>query len=280
LILEIGKLLNQGDAMVSANCTGILIKVLKDDELFNALVSTSMIDQLFLHLKSDKNFTIKNSLTVLKHLLTQSPDIIKTDLCKNLSLLSSILCSSSPSTQSTQFGNSIKTFGEHRLLVLEIFSLLCTQSEESLCPFIPSVLSLFPLYQWNSYFHSSFTSLIESILNSQNKNLIETLTKSDFPGQLIALAQDPQVQITENLSIPKGLIGHLFKIINLLANSQIECVSGSMKNVNLWKDFEPRLNCYNEVEARNIGGKVNVNFFDNMSSDSTDKADEIDLLPE
>ena len=65
-----------------------------------------------------------------------------------------------------------------------------------------------------------------------------------------------------------------------MVNSKIPSLSACIQSSESWTDFELNLTSYNEIEAKNIGGKATFNFFENMSSDSFDKAEEPDLIPE
>ena len=64
----------------------------------------------------------------------------------------------------------------------------------------------------------------------------------------------------------------------MIGYQQITTIFESQVN---WSIFREKLDFYNEAEAKNIGGKVNLNFFDNMSSeDSNEKFEEPDTIPE
>lgn len=280
LICEIGKRVNDPSVLISYNSAGILGKVGKEEEIFEVLTGEFMVDLLLSHLNSEFKFVVRNSGWVLKYILSLAPEKVVGLVNKEIGNLARILCEDfSPEVQ-TQFGLKIEKFGEHRLAILDIFSLLCLHAEAQVVDFIPQILNLFQSFAWNSYFHNSFTSFIESILNSQNKVLVEVLSRSNFPSLLINLTENSLVEAKGKVLISKGNVGHLYKIINILVNSKVDVICDALKVAASWNEFETKLQSYNEVEAKTIGGKVNVNFFDNMSSDSTDKADELDLLPE
>lgn len=267
------------DALISANAAGILLKITKDDEIFTCFSSEAIVNCLLQGMLSDLYCVAKNSGLVMKNLLSISDVSLITLIKPHILALSNIVCSVPKTEILTQFGVKIKPFGEHKVIILDILAVLCsfTLPELNIC--LPNILALLPIYEWSTYFHNSYAGLIDSILTNKSSDLIQILIDTNFPNMLIELAEIPCISTPKGL-IPKGSIGHLYKLMNLLVNSNLMVIEENLKFLEKWKEFEEKLGKYNEIEAKYIGGKVNINFFDNMSSDSTDKADEIDLIPE
>lgn len=279
LILQLCDLVSSPNRSSSSNSSSILQKLTKDDDLFPFFSSDSTFSRILNHLKSSSPTTIKNAGQIIKSFLLTSPQAALPLITPHLPLLTSTITQEDPNLLPTQFGIKQMRFGEHKLVLLDIFASLCTHNIPELVTFLPSILGLLPKYPWSSYFHNSFTVLIESILSNQSIDLVQVLISSNFPQTLVDLAEDSFIP-TSKTQVPKGFTGHLYKLINLLVNSRILAIEENLKITKTWTEFQGKLGKYNEIEAKNIGGKVNVNFFDNMSSSSTDKADELDLIPE
>ena len=267
------------DALISANAAGILLKITKDDEIFPCFSSEAIASCLLNGLLGDSPCVAKNSGLVVKNLLLISPQSLVPFIRPYILALSGVVCSVSNAEILSQFGVKIKPFGEHKVILLDIFAILCSFNMPELSTCLTNILALLPLYDWSTYFHNSYAGLIESIINSKSSELVQILIESNFTNMLIELAEKSYTSTPKGL-IQKGSIGHLYKLINLLVNSNLVAIEENFKFLENWKEFEGKLGKYNEIEAKYIGGKVNINFFDNMSSDSTDKADEIDLIPE
>lgn len=279
LIQKLCDLVSSPNRLTSTNSSNILQKLSKDDEIFSHFSSEPTSSQILSHLKSSVPTTLKNAGQLIKSLLSASPESIIPLLTPHLSLFSDIICKEDDKLLPTQFGIKIRPFGEHKIVILEIFAILCTYNIPELRICLPNILGLLPKYPWSSYFHNSFIVLIDSIINNQSIDLVQILINENFPQTLISLAEDSSI-LANKTQIPKGFVGHLYKLINVLANSKIMAIEENLKLTEKWTDFQGKLGKYNEIEAKNIGGKINVNFFDNMSSSSTDKADELDLIPE
>ena len=271
------KLIASDNKLVSYNSTSILCKIGKEDELFEYLLQEAKVLILVENLTKSQSWVVKNSALVLKNLIPYSPDQIIKHFKSFIQPLTSQLSKVSDFQVPTQFGLAIEPVGEARLAVLEIFSLiisspvLCSEFSDSL----PTILNLLPRFYLSSYFHNTFFSLIENILQSSNSSLIEELSRQNFPETLVSMAKT-----CDETCLARSIKGHIFKLINLLVNSKINLIGNCIQSCGLWNEFEVDLRSYNEIEAKVIGGKANFNFFENMSSDSFDKAEEQDLIPE
>ena len=271
------KLIASDSKLISYNSTAILCKIGKEDELFPYLVKEEKVLMLIQNLAKTPSWVVKNSAFVLKNLITCSGDQIIKHFKSFIQPLTAQISKVSPSQISTQFGLAIEPVGEIRLSILEIFALIISSpvlSSEFLDS-LPSILSLLPRFYLSSYFHNTFFSLIENILISSNSALIEEISRQNFPETLVTMAKT-----CDESHLARSIKGHIFKLINLLINSKTPSIDNCIKTCEIWDDFEVNLRIYNENEAKVIGGKANFNFFENMSSESSDKAEEQDLIPE
>lgn len=270
------------EKLTSYNATGIISKITKEDTLFPLLTQAPVLPMLLSNFQSPHPWVIRNTSLLLKFIFQNSPDDLIPFLKPEIQQLSSyLLCPESTSSLPTQFGLTIPTLGEARLSILDLFSSLCTTPclTPEISPILASILSMFPKYQWSSYFHNTFFSLIEGIITNSIQSYIEILSNHNFPQVLINIAKENSVQ-NSKFSVPLGCTGHVYKLLNLFVNSKIPSISNSLEEYETWTDFECNLKNYNEIEAKNIGGKATFNFFENMSSDSFDKTEEPDLIPE
>jgi len=281
-LIEVAGLVASQEKLTSYNATGIVAKITKEDSLFSLLTQDPILPSLLRNLRSPCPWVVRNSSLVLKTLLQASPeDLVPYIRPEIASISDSLINSPCTSTLQTQFGLSITTIGEARLSILDLFVSLCSTSSlvPEISPVLPAILGLFPQFHWSTYFHNTFFSLVEAIITNSIQPFIELLSLHNFPQVLISLAKENTVQ-SPKFSVPLGCIGHVYKLVNLFVNSKIPSISSSLEGYESWPDFESKLQSYNEIEAKNIGGKATFNFFENMSSDSFDKTEEPDLIPE
>ena len=275
---EVVKLIGSDSKLVSYNSASILAKIGREDELFQYLTKEEKILFLVQNLARVSPWVVKNSALILKNLVSASGEETTKHFKSAIKTLTALLSRPASARIPTQFGLAIEPVGETRLSILELFSLiisspaLVAEFSESL----PAVLSLLPRFQLSSYFHNTFFSMVENILSSSSA-LIDVLLRHNFPQTLVAMAKTAN---SSDSYLARGSKGHVFKLINLMVNSKIPSLSACIQSSESWTDFELNLTSYNEIEAKNIGGKATFNFFENMSSDSFDKAEEPDLIPE
>lgn len=281
-LIDVAGLVASREKLTSYNATGIVSKITKEEGLFTVMIQDPILPSLLKNLKSSCPWVVRNSSFILKGLFQASPeDLIPFLKPEVLSISELLLNSQCTSSLQTQFGLSINTIGEARLSILDLFVSLCASSSliPDISPVLPAILSLFSQFHWSTYFHNTFFSLIEVIITSSFPPYIEILSIHNFPQVLINLAKENTIK-SPKFSVPLGCIGHVYKLINLFVNSKIPSISSSLEGYESWPDFESKLQSYNEIEAKNIGGKATFNFFENMSSDSFDKTEEPDLIPE
>ena len=272
------KLIASDTKLVSYNSASILGKIGREDELFQYLTQEEKVLFFIENLARGSPWVVKNSALILKNLVSASGEEITKHFKSHIRTLTQLLTQPSSTQIPTQFGLAIEPVGETRLSIMELFALiiasplLVPEFSESLA----SILNLMPRFSLSSYFHNTFLSLIENILSSASP-LIEVLLRHNFPQTLVSIAKTCN---SSDSYLARGSKGHVFKLINLMVNSKIPSINSSIQSSELWTDFEVNLTSYNEIEAKNIGGKATFNFFENMSSDSFDKAEEPDLIPE
>lgn len=282
LLTETILLLGSEDLMTSYNASGVLCRLNKDDDIYQELLSAEAFEKLLSFFIRKEPYVVRNAGGVVKNVLTLSGETVAEHFIKKVSGFVDILSLDGDGKIVTQFGVEVKCFGEHRLVVLEILVLICNfpalVSEVS--NEISRVIVLLDKYKWSSYFHQAFTGFIEALVNTSANEYAKALLNADFPQILIKLACSSTVQC-KKFSTTSGCTGHVYKMINLLLNSKIEAITTSMNLMEGWGGFQPKLDDYNEIENKNIGGKANINFFENLSSeDSGEKAEENDLIPE
>ncbi|OMJ83268.1 hypothetical protein SteCoe_15857 [Stentor coeruleus] len=282
ILIEIVSLIESADLMTSYNANSVLCRLNKDDDIYQELLSKEVFDKLLCFVKGKKTYIIRNAGGVVKNVLNLSGETVSEHFVKKVSGFVDILCLDGDEKIITQFGVEVKCFGEHRLIVLEIMVLICNFPilVNEVSNEINRIINLLDTYKWSSYFHHAFTGFIEALINTSANEYVKALLKAEFPQILIELASSSVVKC-KKFSTASGCTGHVYKMINLLVNSKIEAITTSMDLMERWVGFHPKLDDYNEIESKNIGGKANINFFDNLSSeDSGEKAEENDLIPD
>ncbi|OMJ71131.1 hypothetical protein SteCoe_30742 [Stentor coeruleus] len=282
LLTETVMLIGSTDLMSSYNANFILCRLNKDDDIYEELLSKEVFEKLLDFVKRKEPYVVRNAGGVVKNILNFSGETVSDHFVKKISGFIDILCLDTDEKCITQFGAEIKCFGEYRLVVLEILVLICNfpplVSEVS--KEISRVIVLLDKYKWSSYFHHAFTGFIEALVNNSSNEYVKALLDADFPQILIENACSSVVQY-KKFSTTNGYTGHIYKMINLFVNSKIEAITTSMNLMDVWMSFQKKLDDYNEIESKNIGGKANINFFENLSSeDSGEKAEENDLIPD
>jgi hypothetical protein len=282
ILCEIVKLIGSDEYIASFNAAQILIKINKDDEIFLYLTQPGLFDTVFEFLYNSHTWVVRNAGSVIKFLINNSDENFPAYLKDKIYRLKVVLEREAGFTIKTQFGVDIKPFGEDRITVLELFGIFCNfpSLHEEVGGSIDIIISLFSNYLWSSSFHNAFTVFIENIISSQSYILIKSLVDTNFAQKIIEMAHNSYTQFP-HFSTQIGSIGHIYKIINLFLNSSITPIINSIEKSENWSNFQEKLKKYNETEAKNIGGKINMNFFDNMSSEySNEKLEEQDIIPE
>ncbi|OMJ74819.1 hypothetical protein SteCoe_26160 [Stentor coeruleus] len=282
LLAETTKLISSKNYMVSFNASGILCRISKEEEIYQYFISEMIIGQILDKISSADIWVVRNAGNVIKCILGSSGDLVVQYINKRIGQFADILCGESEGKILMQFGVEVQSFGEHRLIILELFVLLCNFPSlvSEISKEIERIVLLLEKYKWSSYFHHAFTVFIEALLNSSAKEYIEALVNADFPQILIDIATY-NVLDCKKYSTTIGCTGHVYKMINLLVNSKIDSISTSMGIIDGWELFQVKLDCYNDIERETVNGKSNINFFENMSSeDSYEKAEENDLIPD
>jgi hypothetical protein len=274
------KLISSKDKLTSYNAASIVAKIGREDELFQFLINEEKIQILIENLQSESSWVVKNSGNILKNLINVSGEELFRNFKPHISEMAKIFTFPS-SSLSTQFGQEIEKLGESRLAIFELFSLMIMSSSltEEMSLIFPLLLSTLTRFQWSSYFHNVFFSMIETVISSSLNTYIDLLSVHNFPQMLLDLIQESSEK-KEKSNVPRGCIGHVYKLINLLVNSKVSSINICIHQNESWRAFESSLVTYNEIEAKNIGGKATFNFFENMSSDSFDRNEEPDLIPE
>ncbi|OMJ94561.1 hypothetical protein SteCoe_2205 [Stentor coeruleus] len=282
LLAETTKLIGSKNYMISFNSSGILCRISKEEEIYQYLISKEIFEFILDYISSADTWVVRNAGSVIKYILTSSGESVIQYISKRIKHLADILCRESEEKILMQFGVEVRCFGEHRLIILELFVLLCNFPTlvSEISKEIKRIVLLLENYKWNSYFHHAFTVFIEALLSSSAKEYIDELVNTDFPQILIDIATY-NILDCKKYSTTLGCTGHVYKMINSLVNSKIDSISISMGDINGWEIFKAKLDIYNDVEGKNVSGKSNINFFENMSSeDSYEKAEENDLIPD
>lgn len=282
LLAETTKLISSKNYMVSFNASGILCRISKEEEIYQYFISEEIVERILDYISSADVWVVRNAGNAIKCILTSSGESVVQYISKRIGQFADILCRESEGKILTQFGVEVQTFGEHRLIILELFVVLCNFPTlvNEMSKEIGRIVLLLEKYKWNSYFHHAFTVFIEALISSSAKEYIEALVNADFPQILIDIATY-NVLDCKKYSTTIGCTGHVYKMINSLINSKIDSISTSIGDIDGWELFKVKLDDYNDIEGKNVSGKSNINFFENMSSeDSYEKPEENDLIPE
>lgn len=282
MLRELIERLASADYMTSFNSAQVISRLNKDEDTFQRLLQQGAVDKIFSFLQVTHTWVVRNAGNVLKFILNSSGEVILPFVAGKVGYLVDVLQREPLERIPTAFGVEIKPFGEDRLMALELCSILCNFPvfHQEIGSYLEKILGLFPEYLWSSYFHNAFTIFIENIVASSSSLLITPLVQSGFPQTLIEMASNSSVDCRK-FTTQIGSIGHVYKILNILTNSKIPLILDFIESQSGWTNFEEKLALYNEAEAKSIGGKANMNFFDNMSSeDSGERCEEPDFIPE
>lgn len=283
IITEVVLLLSSSEYMASFNASQILCRLKQEEQPFKLLVEAENIEKLFEYLQKQETWVVRNAGNVLKYALGNSAEVVIPLIAGKVKSLADVLQKDTNCEIPTSFGAKITPFGEDRLMALDLFASFSNFPElhEEISNCLPGVLQLFEKFVWSSYFHNAFTILLENLLTSQSSLLILSLANSGFIQCLLAMAEDNLFDCGK-FKTQIGSIGHVYKIINILINCKHAEVVGLIEAQENWPSFQEKLTNYNTVEEKSIGGgRKNMNFFDNMSSDdSSEKMEEPDLIPE
>ena len=141
-------LLGSTDYMTSFNAAQILLRISKEEEIFHLCLVEQNFEAIFNFLQSKEIWIIRNAGNVIKYILNSFGEDVAPFLTSKIGLLTDVLQRESESTIPTSFGLTIKAFGEDKLIILELCSILCNFPvlHSELPVLVDIIVSLFPDY--------------------------------------------------------------------------------------------------------------------------------------
>mmetsp|Transcript_7925 Transcript_7925/g.15378 ORF Transcript_7925/g.15378 Transcript_7925/m.15378 type:complete len:581 (-) Transcript_7925:1692-3434(-) len=273
----------------SINASSIIVNflskqtsVVRWEEVASHLATSATLEKLLKHLYSNNVVVVKTLVSVLIAIITHAPlrsetqkeeedsTIIEAESFPIIDLLNAHLNKivetiTEPRNveSNTTFKATIPVLGEDRLKLSELLAVALKLNDSSLSKRIiqekvPSTfVKMFVEYPWNSSYHKIFESFVNTVLESNDEALKDSLlVTAELPKHLVDLSDNEKFQ-TNGVPIRRGNLGYVTRISNILVkNSKNDFIKQLLSKSPSWDCYVcEALRERNEIESQTIAGQ-------------------------